>query len=676
MRRLTGGASLTVSALATLGCVLLLRRVVHCLWRSEPSTTLHDLGCRERTPTGKLQRLLQWLRGSACADAVVVLRTANPHDAALYHSLLLPLQKQLNFSFALVTEAVVGLDAVIIIELRTREFHSKYTQAAAAAAAPFAVPTNIPPPSSAATAAAAVSSFKAQECLVLCCVQLPDLRVYRELPAFISRLLAAHVNNRRLFSSYAEELLFYLPFIEARSRCHHHHHQNHHTATTTLATPLSSTVSSTQREHKHIFSERESFMSAEFAGSVSTALSCGGVDEDASLPLLGEVIDVNATLFSTSWLVEVDDRAASSADDAVAFNSQGEDQFIYDAIHEAFFHVVLHTPLARPDFFAADTLKMHAFKVWRASRRSRRAAAELYVLDVAAAKGDAVISFARVVDEVVAQAVLVHHHGSLVEFVDALFSRFSLRYTPVTTALREVVERWRAKVQRRQQLDENGEGDAWMAGRGTASMDDDSHHTPPNVGVCGRTLSMEDGMDDCEDDINDVIRELRYTREYILEHRITFYNAMLTTQGSNQLEEVFGVPATVFPFLPCARESVAFVTHAYDCIVAEYGPLDFHNFTKYAHDVFVRDRPEIVRHAPRIFRMLNKTRSGIISFEELCCWMARKLSSGSRLRPDSHLIAIAMSLRLPLALLLNKRHQWSRMECALASLSDADVDGY
>ncbi|RNF10821.1 hypothetical protein TraAM80_01365 [Trypanosoma rangeli] len=183
-------------------------------------------------------------------------------------------------------------------------------------------------------------------------------------------------------------------------------------------------------------------------------------------------------------------------------------------------------------------------------------------------------------------------------------------------------------------------------------------------------------MDDCEDDINDVMRELQYTREYILEHRLTFYNAMLTTQGSNQLEEVFGVPATVFPFLPCARESVAFVTHAYDCIVAEYGPLDFHNFTKYAHDVFVRDRPEIVRHAPRIFRMLNKTRSGIISFEELCCWMARKLSSGSRLRPDSHLLAIAMSLRLPLALVLNKRHQWSRMECALASLSDANVEGY
>ncbi|RNF10822.1 hypothetical protein TraAM80_01366 [Trypanosoma rangeli] len=473
MRRLTGGVSLAVSALAALGCLLLLRRTVRCSWRSEPNTTLHDLGCRERIPTGRLQRLLQWLRGSACADAVVALRTANPHEAALYHSLLLPLQKQLNSSFTLVTEEVAGLDAVIIIELRTREFHRKYTQAAAAASS--AVSTKVPPPSSqlptfsADTAAAAVSSFKAQECLVLCCVQLPDSRVYRELPAFISRLLAAHVNNRRLFSSYAEELLFYLPFIEARSRCHHHHHQqNHHTATTTLATPLSSTVSSTQREHKHIFSERESFMSAELAGSVSTAMSCGGVDEDASLPLLGEVIDVNATLFSTSWLVEVDSRAASSADGAFSFNSQGDDQFIYDAIHEAFFHVVLHTPLARPDFLAADTLKMHAFKVWRASRRSRRAAAELYVLDVAAAKGDSVISFARVVDEVVAQAVLVHHRGSLVEFVDALFSRFSLRYTPVTSALREVVERWREKVQKRRQLDESGEGAAWMAGRGTA----------------------------------------------------------------------------------------------------------------------------------------------------------------------------------------------------------------
>ncbi|PWV08932.1 Present in the outer mitochondrial membrane proteome 36 [Trypanosoma cruzi] len=662
MRQLAGGVSVMLSAVTALGFLLLIRRALGCNQMVTLNRTLHVLRCRERPHDSRLQRFFEWICGTSCVNSVVVLRTANPHDAVLYHTLLLPLQKKLNYSFILAVEKVTELDKMVVIELRTREFHREYTRGAMLAFPEL-------PKCSVATAPSIVSSCKAQERLVLCRVPLPDLRVYRDIPAVISRLIAAHGENRRLFSSYAEEMLFYLPFIEANSRCQNHpQQQSHQIGTTTVTKASSSTASLSHGEEKNVFSGPDTFTQVEAAVLGNSFPSTGRSDESAGLALLGDVIDINATMFSTSWLVGVGDEAVRTAEDVGSMNSRGEDQFIHDAIHEAFFHVVLRTPLARPDFLAAETLKLHPFKVWRASRRSRRAAAELYVLDVAAAKGDAVISFAHVVDEVVAQAVLVHHRGSLAEFVDALFARFALRYTPVIPALREVVERRRGGVQRRQPSGENSERDLRMEGSVNCS--------PPGAGPSGLAVGFEDGVVDDEEDIDEVVRELHYTREYILEHRITFYNAVLTAQGSNQLEEVFGVPATVFPFLPCARESVAFVTHAYECIVAEYGPLDFHNFTKYAHDVFVRDRPEIVRHAPRIFRMLNKTRSGVISFEELCCWIARKLSSGSRQRPDAHLIAIAMSLRLPMALVFNKRKQWPRMECALASLSDADVEGY
>ncbi|KAH9586739.1 hypothetical protein LSM04_009107 [Trypanosoma melophagium] len=725
--------------------------------------TLRDVYSYRSSPLRSVGFLFSWFGWVVRSETTVVLRTANRQDALLYHTQLTALQaeqEQLQCGFTLEVEDVAGFHSVLVIETRIRK-RDKQEQVVEEKSVSHGMCTremeSAFDASVTATAAALSSLYNKQESLVLCRIPLPDQRVYRDLPPVIPRLIAAHADNRRLFPTYAEELLYYLPYLE-QYRSQQRKYQQQHTVASSMmgGTRISNTSTrrattpTTTTNTTAITSTTLTSITNTTAGTSSTVLIMqddgNGVDTSVTsssslrikedpcsiTSLLGDLIDVNAIMFSTSLFVDFTDKTPTPTTTTTASLcgtgdtgtgvSMGEDQFIYDAIHEAFFHVVLRTPLAHPQVSATEKLRKYPFKVWHMSRRSRQAAAELYVIDVAAAKGDPLICQTRVVDEVVAQAVLVHHRGSLVEFVKALNARFALVYTPVNAILRECMKREEEQEQQEKEKEggifdhphlnnnninndhcqhrpkeygrdgvdvEDSEGVSGIhtMGVGKISEDNKYHDTERNEihGVKENETEQElqekveevlNGSDESTIAMRAILEELTHLREFILKHRITFYNATLTAAGSNQLEEVFGVPATVFPFLPCARESVAFVTCVFDCISATYGLLNFHNFTKYAHDVFVRDRPEIVRHAPRIFRTLNKTRTGVISFEELCCWMARKLSSGMLLRPDAHLIAIAMSLRLPLALLMDRRQQWSRMECALASLSDADVEGY
>lgn len=158
--------------------------------------------------------------------------------------------------------------------------------------------------------------------------------------------------------------------------------------------------------------------------------------------------------------------------------------------------------------------------------------------------------------------------------------------------------------------------------------------------------------------------------EALLTNKNCFSSAMLSATGANKLEMVFGVPATHFPFLHCAAESIEFVSELYKAAVANFGRWTYENFVAFIHAVFSHDRPEVVRHVPRIFRTLNKSRTGEISFDELCAWIARKLSTRSTRHPEQHLLAIVMSLRLPYAFFVDKRHLWPKLHCVLRSLSD------
>ncbi|TPP49747.1 hypothetical protein CGC20_19945 [Leishmania donovani] len=173
-----------------------------------------------------------------------------------------------------------------------------------------------------------------------------------------------------------------------------------------------------------------------------------------------------------------------------------------------------------------------------------------------------------------------------------------------------------------------------------------------------------------------LLRELDHLKEFLVDNRNVLSSAMLTTAGSNSLEAVFGVPATVFPFLLCARESVPFVASIFESLSYHYGPLTYDNFSKYTYDVYHRDRPDVLRHTPRMFRMVNKSRRGCITYEELCRWMARKLSCGNNVQPNGHLLATSMSLRLPLALVAESRDEWDAYRCVLKSLSDGDDEEY
>ncbi|CCW61084.1 unnamed protein product [Phytomonas sp. EM1] len=119
---------------------------------------------------------------------------------------------------------------------------------------------------------------------------------------------------------------------------------------------------------------------------------------------------------------------------------------------------------------------------------------------------------------------------------------------------------------------------------------------------------------------------------------------------------------------------MSFITLTFECIEKHYGPLTYENFANFIKDMFYMDRPDIVRHTPRIFRTLDAKRRGEISFEDLCSWFAKKLSCGGNLKPDAHFLAIAMTLRLPLALVLNQKPLWQGKRCAFDSFSDGDIE--
>ncbi|KPA83695.1 hypothetical protein ABB37_01951 [Leptomonas pyrrhocoris] len=173
-----------------------------------------------------------------------------------------------------------------------------------------------------------------------------------------------------------------------------------------------------------------------------------------------------------------------------------------------------------------------------------------------------------------------------------------------------------------------------------------------------------------------LLRELDHLKDFLIENRNVLSSAMLTTTGSNALEAVFGVPATVFPFLLCARESVPLISSIFESLSYHYGSLTYDTFSKMSYDAFHVDRPDVLRHTPRLFRMVNKSRRGCITYEELCRWLARKLSCGNNIQPNAHLLAAIMSLRLPLALVAESREDWDHYRCALKSLSDAEDEEY
>jgi hypothetical protein len=158
----------------------------------------------------------------------------------------------------------------------------------------------------------------------------------------------------------------------------------------------------------------------------------------------------------------------------------------------------------------------------------------------------------------------------------------------------------------------------------------------------------------------------------LIANRVSFMSASLTTSGANKLEKVFGAPAHWFTFLQCSSDSISFVNELYDIVMERYG-WEYTSFARLINDAFGHDRAEIVRHTPRIFRALNRSRSGNISLDELCAWLARKLSTRTSKHPDQHLLSTLMSLRLPYALFLDKKDLWSRMECSVKSISDDDV---
>eukprot|EP00744_Colponema_vietnamica_P003728 GILI01005663.1.p1 GENE.GILI01005663.1~~GILI01005663.1.p1 ORF type:complete len:1163 (+),score=240.39 GILI01005663.1:434-3490(+) len=146
--------------------------------------------------------------------------------------------------------------------------------------------------------------------------------------------------------------------------------------------------------------------------------------------------------------------------------------------------------------------------------------------------------------------------------------------------------------------------------------------------------------------------------QFLVQNRFAFMSAMLTASGSNSLETCFGTDAPHFAFLKCAYDSLFFVQVLYTLVAEEYKGWTAESFAEYINDAFDHDRPEVSRHSTRIFRALNKSRSGVITFEELCGWLAKKLSSRTTLHPDQHLVGTLMSLRLPLALFMDRRDLW------------------
>lgn len=309
-------------------------------------------------------------------------------------------------------------------------------------------------------------------------------------------------------------------------------------------------------------------------------------------------------------------------------------------------------------------------EAWICGRGSHRFAAEMYFMDVLDAKSDLYIPTTRVIDEVVEYAVFFHHGGSLYEFVKDLKTYFpDLLYYPKTAWgrlelgslpwIREYGVRGAGSSRFSCASTPSGVGGAvgleesipWAderfsgASEGSTSWDGDVEmYVEKHIGTGTYNASLK--------------QELEFLKSYLLSQLHVLTSASLFPHSANRLESLFGVPSSVFPFLMCQRESIALIKAIFNSLVEHYGELHYDSFSRFISDA-CRDRKEVVGYVGRIFRELNRSRSGFISFDELCGWLARQLSSEvPSANPDKQLLSVLMSLRFPLVLFMHWKPAW------------------
>lgn len=310
------------------------------------------------------------------------------------------------------------------------------------------------------------------------------------------------------------------------------------------------------------------------------------------------------------------------------------------------------------------------FEVWMASRYSQHIAGEVYLMDIVAARGDTFCSTTRVVDEVVEFAVL-SYHSSLSEFLQDLETHFGLKYVPHNPRVAKRCEEGDMALsmrssrrtsssssscnsysERGQQSSMSGTAVFGSGGAGAQEVTCEAAAAQEGWETKIAEFAADRFPKVLSEDDEELMEELAHLKAFLIEKRHVLSSAMLMPTKANLLERVFGAPSTVFPFLSCQRECLSIVRTSYQRLVHHYGEPNYQNFYSFIAAVFSADRLEVVRHAPRIFRTLNRT--GSITYEDMCRWLARKLSCGDLRRPDAHLLAVLMSLRLPVTLIVNE----------------------
>lgn len=317
-------------------------------------------------------------------------------------------------------------------------------------------------------------------------------------------------------------------------------------------------------------------------------------------------------------------------------------------------------------------------EAWMCMRYSQRCAAEMYMMDVLSAKGDTFIPTTRVIDEVVSHAIFVHYNFSLKEFVEDLQAHFNLNYTPKTLWGRRTLSEENPDLQNSPCRQRGSRIRRAQAMRQEIVHEEEKKEEQREVKSVFENkwdadivAVAEEYFGNEEEEMN-LKQELVYLKLFLIHHRHTLSSAMFTPERANRLESLFGVPSTVFPFLLCQRESVSLVHAIYQNLNNFYGELTYGHFYRFVVDVFQHDRPDVVRHGARIFRTLNRSRTGSICYEELCGWLARKLSCGSEQHPDTQLLTVLMSLRLPMALLVDRQQYWSQRDVAFRFSLDGE----
>nr|CCC91636.1 conserved hypothetical protein [Trypanosoma congolense IL3000] len=672
--RVFGTAEGSLVALCTLAAFISVPTAI-LLWRTKLSRKKEGAGCsailelrRSCCNDGENSHLFSglccmfgyWI-GAFPHKKVVRLRTARTGDAEIYRALLLPHQQQLGQRFSIVIEEDPELDTELRIEVLEYAKERKWWQSFLPS---FTNGTRADKAHSGGTSTRQQESSSGCS-LLLCRIKLPEVRVSRDIPRCVFPVLASYLSGHGIFSTYAEEVFPHLPLMEEMINANRDELPQKAQRDIKLSvspyaffTSALSYIGLSNISNKTLYcstgnnhcSQRSS-PTGSSEGDIASASQWRVERRDGVvMDILGDAIDVNATLFSTSLLVGRYNITPGGVCGAIAGKispfSKVEDGAMHAAVDEALFNAMFSMPHTHCSNSSVKELEKNPLGVWRACRQSLLTTAKKYVLDVISSGGDPLICFSRVVDEVVSQAVLVHHNASLLEFVEVLYKRFQLLYIPHSPRLRGVIEQWKHE----------------QCGLSDGDLPSESSQCEFNF----------DGPP--EEDLSDIKEELPHISEFIIQNRIKLCSSVLTVSGSNQLEEVFGVPATVFPFLSCARESIAFITQVYDCFVATYGQLTLEKFTQFTSEVFKLDYIDASRQAARTFRALNKSRTGTVSFEELCHWIARKLSDDPLNRPDARLLAITTSLGLPLALVLEWRHQWLPAQCNLMSFIEC-VEG-